>query len=66
MTENDLAPHARRQLQQAYDARERPKCSREDFVSGYIAALIDLRSRSSFLDGRWMPDERVPWEEPPA
>lgn len=49
-------------LAAAYAARERAKCSREDFADGYIAALIDLRSKSSFKAGRWMLDDSLPWE----
>lgn len=60
--EDDLTPRVQRLLERAYAARERAKCSREDFADGYIAALIDLRSRSSFKEGRWMPDDTLPWE----
>lgn len=49
---DDLAPWARRELDRAYDERERPKCSREDFADGFIAALRALRSKSAFLSGR--------------
>lgn len=51
LTENDLAPHMKRELDQAYETRERPRCSREDFADGFIAALVALRSRSSFKPG---------------
>lgn len=46
-----LTPYARRLLDQAYERRERPRCSREDFADGFIAALIALRSTSSFKAG---------------
>jgi hypothetical protein len=52
LTEDDLAPWARRSLEDAYAERERPRCSREDFADGFIAALRALGSRSSFLPGR--------------
>jgi hypothetical protein len=52
LTEDDLQPWVRRELERAYEQRERPKCSREDFADGYIAALRALRSTSSFLPGR--------------
>lgn len=62
MTEDDLTPLMARQLERAYEARERRQMSRADFASGYVAALIDLRSASSFKAGTWMPDSTVPWE----
>lgn len=55
--EHDLAPYTQRALDSAYRNRERQKCSRDDFADGYMAALIDLRSSSSFAAGRWMPDQ---------
>lgn len=51
LTEDDLADWARRDLEAAYGSRERPRCSREDFADGFIAALIALRSRSAFRSG---------------
>jgi len=62
VNEDDLTPRMQRFLERAYEARERAKCSREDFADGYVAALIDLRSKSSFRPGRWMPDDSLPWE----
>lgn len=59
--ENDLEPWAKRNLERAYQARERKQASREDFAAGYIAALIDVRSSSQFKPGRWMPDGDLPW-----
>jgi hypothetical protein len=37
-------------LKEAYtrEGARREKCSREDFSAGYIAALVQLRSLSSF------------------
>lgn len=52
LTEQDLAPWARRELDASYLDRERPRCSREDFADGFIAALIALKSKSAFLPGR--------------
>jgi hypothetical protein len=57
LNEDDLAPWARRELDAAYEARERPRCSREDFADGFIAALRALHSKSAFLPGRY---EEVP------
>jgi hypothetical protein len=60
--EDDLAPWTRRALEEAYQQRERPKCSRDDFRDGFLAALVFLRARSSFDPGRWDPDgEVLPW-----
>lgn len=49
--EDDLQVWARNALEDAYQQRQRPKCSREDFADGWIAALVYLRSRSSFWRG---------------
>lgn len=62
MNEDDLTPLMQRNLDRAYEARERRQMSRADFAAGYVAALIDLRSKSSFKPGRWMPDDSLPWE----
>jgi hypothetical protein len=43
-----------RRLLEAYERRTRRRCSQEDFSDGYLAALIDLGSRSSF---RAVPEE---------
>ena len=48
----DLAPWAKRALDEAYKNREREKASRDDFSDGFIAALLALHSRSAFLSGR--------------
>lgn len=53
MNENDLTPYMRTRFEEAYQSRERKQASREDFVAGYIAALIELRSKSSFKAGAW-------------
>lgn len=55
--EEDLRQHAAGALERAYQERERPKCSRDDFADGWMAALRWLGSRSSFLDGRFEPDD---------
>lgn len=52
LSEDDLAPWARRELERSYQQRERPKCSREDFTDGFIAALVALGSKSAFLPGK--------------
>lgn len=46
---DDLTPWALRHLEEAYQRRERPQCSREDFEAGYLSALIDANVMSSFL-----------------
>ena len=51
LTENDLEAWAKRALDQAYETRERPRCSREDFADGFIAALVGLKARSMFKPG---------------
>ena len=51
LTESDLEPWAKRELDQAYETRERPRCSREDFADGFIAGLVALRARSMFKPG---------------
>lgn len=49
-TADDLRPHAKRALEAAYkDSDRREKCSRDDFTSGWLAALEWLRSSSSFV-----------------
>lgn len=48
-TVEDLKPHAARALEEAYQHRSRIQASREDFSSGFIAALEWLRSTSSFV-----------------
>lgn len=62
MNEADLTQRMQRMLERAYRERDRSRCSREDFADGYIAALVDLRSRSSFLHGRELPPARLPWD----
>lgn len=52
LTENDLQPWAQRDLERAYETRERPRCSREDFADGFIAGLVSARSWSSFKNGK--------------
>jgi hypothetical protein len=48
-TVDDLQPWAARALEEAYHhANRREKCSREDFSSGFLAALEWLKSTSSF------------------
>lgn len=48
----DLTPRAARQMETSYQDRERPQCSREDFESGYVQALIDNGVRWAFLVDR--------------
>lgn len=49
---DDLTPWALRQMEAAYQRRERPQCSREDFEAGYLAAVVDNSVRSSILIDR--------------
>jgi hypothetical protein len=51
LTENDLEPWAKRNLEKAYETRERPRCSREDFADGFIAGLVSIRARTEFKPG---------------
>lgn len=52
LTEEDLAPHMKREFERAYDEmKARDKTSRGDFASGFIAALLILNSKSSFRQG---------------
>lgn len=57
--EGDLSQYMRGRMEEAYQQRERPQCSRSDFFDGYLAALRDLRSRSSFRPGRFEPEEQT-------
>lgn len=57
-TEDDLQIWTKNALEDAYQQRERPRCSRDDFRDGFISALIYLRSRSSFMEG--LKDEGEP------
>lgn len=52
-TLDDLAPGTQRLFEQAYENRKRRQASREDCLSGYIQALIDVRAKSMFKEGRW-------------
>ncbi len=52
LTESDLEPWAKRALDQAYETRERPRCSREDFTDGFIAGLLSVKARSMFKPSR--------------
>lgn len=54
--DGDLTDYMRGQLEAAYQQRERPKCSRDDFTDGFLSALRLLRSKSSFRPGRFEPD----------
>lgn len=45
-------PWGQRQLEEAYQNRERPQCGREDFEAGYLASLIDNHVASAFLIDR--------------
>lgn len=51
--EDDLNGYAHGLMEDAYRNRERPKCSREDFFDGYLAALRDIRARSMFKPGQF-------------
>lgn len=50
-TIEDLRPHARAALEEAYKtAARRRRCSREDFMSGWLAALEWLGSEDCFFE----------------
>lgn len=53
--EADLTTYMQGQIEKAYQQRERPRCSRDDFADGFMAALVLLRSKSSFQEGRFEP-----------
>jgi hypothetical protein len=46
---DDLTLWALRQMEAAYQRRERGQCSREDFYDGYLQALLDNHVYSAFL-----------------
>ena len=50
LREQDLAPHARRALEKAYERRGRERASRADIAAGFIEALVFLGSKSSFRE----------------
>lgn len=52
LTENDLTPFMQREFEKAYEVRERAQASRADFLADFIAALLILKSKSSFKSGR--------------
>lgn len=56
--EDDVWPHMAKQMEAAYQQRERPQCSRADFFDGYLAALRDYIPRSSFKPGRFESAEK--------
>lgn len=56
-SEQDLRRYMQKELEAAYQERHRVRCSREDFADGFLAALRVLHSSSSFLPGRFEPDE---------
>jgi hypothetical protein len=58
-TVDDLSPWTRRAMNEAYDARERKQMSREDFQAGFLAALVALGSKSSFIAGRWDQKDEI-------
>jgi hypothetical protein len=47
LREDDLTPEQKRLLDAAYRRRQRPKCSREDFVDGYLACMVDGTSTAA-------------------
>ena len=55
--ETDLTSYMHGELEAAYQQRERPRCSRDDFADGFLAALRLLHSRSSFRPARWMAED---------
>ena len=50
LSDDDLAPWARRALDKAYNRRDRARASRDDFAAGFVAALAWVGARSSFRD----------------
>lgn len=54
-TEEELQIWAANALEDAYQQRDRKKCSRDDFRDGFISGLVYLRSRSSFIE--WKEDK---------
>lgn len=52
-TLDDLTPYAQRLFEQAYENRKRRQAGRDDCLAGYIQALIDVRAKSMFREGRW-------------
>ncbi|MEA2642193.1 MAG: hypothetical protein QOF51_3587 [Chloroflexota bacterium] len=59
-TLDDLTLWARRSFERAYEQSgfRRPRCSKEDFAAGYLAAVMNLRVWSVFTEeaqGRLKP-----------
>lgn len=54
---DDLAPWMQRAAEAAYERRVRKQTSREDFFDGYVSALRDIGSISSFKPGRFEPND---------
>jgi hypothetical protein len=52
-SEADLNERGRQQLDAAYRRRTRTKASHDDFADGYVAALVDQGSWSSFSTPFW-------------
>ena len=52
-TVDDLTPYMQTVFEEAYQERDRKQASREDFAAGFLAALVAMRSRSSFRPDRW-------------
>lgn len=49
---DDLTPYMQREFETRYEAmKARDRTSRADFLSGFIAALMALNSKSSFKPG---------------
>lgn len=48
---SDLYAYIEARMEEAYQERERPRCSRDDFFDGYLAALRDHLPRSAFKPG---------------
>jgi hypothetical protein len=55
-TEDDVYPYSVKRLEDSYQHRERPKCSRDDFADGYLAALRDYLPNSAFKAGSREPE----------
>lgn len=54
--EDDVWGYVSTRMEESYQGRERPKCSRDDFADGYLTALRDFLPKSAFKPGRPEPE----------
>lgn len=52
-TIDDLITYERRRFESAYHERDRNRCSRKDFLDGWLSSLVENRVRSAFRPERW-------------